>query len=136
MRAAALDLGTVRVGLAVSDELGSMAHPRPYLDGRNREQLLATLAALAEREGIVTFVVGLPRHLDGREGKGARRARQLASRLADATGATVTLVDEWLTTREASARLGEAGTRSREQRERVDSAAAALLLQGWLDARR
>lgn len=136
MRVAALDFGKVRIGLAVSDELGLMAHPRPHLDGRQPGRCLAELCALAQDEQITRFLVGLPRQLDGREGLSARRARQFAAKLAERSGRSVELVDEWLTTVEASARLRDQGLDSRAQKSRVDSAAAAVLLQSWLDGQR
>ena len=136
MRAAAVDLGTVRVGLAVADELGLLAHPRPYLAGNNSRALVEALAELAEREGITLFLVGLPQKLDGVEGPGARRARRFAERLRERTRLPVRLVDERLSTREARARLREQGLSDRKARERIDSAAAAVLLQSWLDAHR
>ena len=136
MRAAAVDLGKVRVGLAVADELGLMAHPRPYLDGRDQRRVVADLARLAAAEGIGVFVIGLPRQLNGKEGLAAGRARRFAEQLSRRTSARVELIDEWLSTVEAHARLREQGTNSREARERVDSAAAAVLLQSWLDGQR
>ena len=135
MRVAAVDLGSVRVGLAVSDELGLMAHPRPHLPGGALPALLEALAQVATAESIAHFLVGLPRLLDGSEGRGARAARRFAAALARRTGLQVTLCDEWLTTREAHERLREGGHSSRERRERVDSAAAAVMLQSWLDGR-
>ncbi len=136
MRAAAIDLGTVRVGLALSDDLGLLAHPRPFLDGRSPKGLLAALKELAVREEIEVFVVGLPRALNGREGGPARRARAFADQLQQSTGVRVELVDEWLTTQQAGARLREGGRTAKEARQRIDSAAAAVLLQSWLDGRR
>ncbi|HET7542163.1 MAG TPA: Holliday junction resolvase RuvX [Polyangiaceae bacterium] len=136
MRAAAVDLGKVRVGLAVADELGLMAHPRHYLDGRDPRRVVAELARLAEAEGITVFVIGLPRQLNGKEGLAAGRARRFAEQLQKRTQARVELVDEWLSTVEAHARLRDQGTNSRDARERVDSAAAAVLLQSWLDGKR
>jgi putative Holliday junction resolvase len=136
MRAAAVDLGKVRVGLAVADELGLMAHPRQYLDGRDQRRVVFELARLAETEGITVFVVGLPRQLNGKEGVAAQRARRFADALGARTSARVELIDEWLSTREAHARLREQGATTREARERVDSAAAAVLLQSWLDGHR
>lgn len=136
MRAAAIDLGTVRVGLAVADELGVLAHPRPFLDGRSPGRVLDALARLVEEEGVDQFIVGLPRALSGREGLPARRARTFAAALAARTGCPVELSDEWLSTVEARGRLRDQGLSDREARGRVDSAAAAVLLQSWLDARR
>ena len=136
VRAAAIDLGTVRVGLAVADELGLMAHPRPYLDARDCQKLLARLSELARDEGITRFVVGLPRRLDGREGSAARRARKFAAELARASGVPVELSDEWLSTKQAAARLRERGIDAKKARPLVDSEAAAILLQSFLDRAR
>ena len=136
MRAAAVDLGKVRVGLAVSDELGLMAHPRPHLDGRDLGRLVDALCRLAVSESIEIFLVGLPRRLDGGEGAPARRARRFAEILRSRTRVQVELVDERLSTVEARSRLREQGLGERELRERVDSASAAVLLQGWLEAGR
>lgn len=135
MRVLAIDLGSVRVGVAISDELGLMAHPRPHLAGGDAKRLLAEIAKLAAAEGVERFLIGLPRHLNGTEGRAARDARRFAAALARATSLPVSLVDEWLSTVEAHARLREAGNTQREARTRVDSAAAAVLLQSWLDAR-
>lgn len=133
MRAAAVDFGTVRVGLAVGDELGLLAHPRPHLDGRDPLKVIRELAELAATENISVFLVGLPKSLGGAEGPAARKARGFARRLAAATSARVVLVDERLTTREAQHRLRAQGLDARAQRSRIDSAAAAVLLQSWLD---
>jgi putative holliday junction resolvase len=136
VRAAAVDLGRIRVGLAISDELGLMAHPRPFLDGKNIGQVVKQLTALCESEGVDVFVVGLPRLLDGQEGTAARKARQFAMKLREVSRCRVVLVDERLTTRQAHDRLAESGLDGRERRTRVDSASAALLLQTFLDAHR
>jgi putative holliday junction resolvase len=133
VRVLAIDLGSVRVGIAVSDELGLMAHPRPHLPAGNAKSLLAALQNLAREEGVERFLVGLPRHLNGSEGRGARDARRFAAALHKHTSLPVTLVDEWLSTREAHARLQEGGNKQRDTRGRIDSAAAAVLLQSWLD---
>ncbi|MEZ4300832.1 MAG: Holliday junction resolvase RuvX [Polyangiaceae bacterium] len=136
-RVCAVDLGKVRVGVAVSDELGAMAHPRPALDGQNRKALLAGLSALAEAEGITLFVVGLPVEMGGAEGPAAQRALKFAEALANATGRSVEVLDERLTTVEAARRIGEAGKRRRAQQgEHRQRTSAAVLLQAWLDARR
>ena len=133
VRAAAIDLGAVRVGLAVVDDLGLLAHPRPFLDGKNQAALLRKLQALQTEENLEVFVLGLPRELNGREGPAARRARAFAAKLEQATPAKVELYDEWLSTREAAGRLRAQGLNAKQQRGRIDSAAAAILLQSWLD---
>ncbi len=133
VRAAAIDLGAVRVGLAVADDLGLLAHPRPYLDGKNQAALLRRLAEIQAADEIELFVLGLPRELNGREGPAAKRARAFAERLQRATPAKVELYDEWLSTREAAGRLRAQGLNAKQQRGRIDSAAAAILLQSWLD---
>ena len=136
MRAAGIDVGKVRVGLAVADDLGLMAHPRPFLDGRDPKRAIAELVALAAEEGIEIFVVGLPRTLRGEEGPSARKARRFAEALAVQSGRPVELMDEWLSTKEARGRLRDQGLDDREARQRIDSAAAAVVLQAWLDGRR
>lgn len=135
MRVAAIDLGKARVGLAVADELGMMAHARPPLDGKSRKALIAALVALCREEKLTRFLVGLPLEMNGGEGPAARRALEFAQQLADASGVEIEMVDERLSTVEASRRLRDGGLTTREQRGKVDGAAAAVILQGWLDAR-
>ena len=129
MRSAAVDFGKVRVGLAVSDELGLLAHARQHLDGTNPGRAIEALATLALEEGIDIFIVGLPRRLDGSEGSSARRARAFAARLQKLSGKQVVLLDERLTTKQAGAQLSAMGRNTREQRNVIDSVSAALLLQ-------
>jgi putative Holliday junction resolvase len=135
-RTCALDPGKVRVGLAVDDDLGLMAHPRGTLDGRDRRQLLEALKTLADDERVVRFVVGLPLDMHGGEGMAARGARALAQQVADATGREVELWDERLTTVEAQRALRASEVRGKKARARVDEAAACAILQSWLDAHR
>jgi putative Holliday junction resolvase len=132
----AIDLGKVRVGIAVADELGLLAHPRPYLDGRDPGRLVESLRTLALSEGVDHFIVGLPRAMSGEEGLPARRARQFAEQLRRRTGMSVELIDERLTTRQALSRLRDQNVNLRRARQRVDSEAAAIVLQQWLDGRR
>lgn len=136
MRVAALDFGQARVGLAVTDELGLLAHPRPYLDGKELAATLRTLGKMARDEAWTHVVVGLPRNLDGSEGMAARRARRFADLVGTATGVTVELLDERLSTREAQARLTAQGLDGKQSKGRIDSASAAILLQTWLDQKR
>lgn len=133
MRVAALDLGKVRVGLAISDELGMLAHPRPAFDGQNRKALLTRISTFAQEEEVDLILVGLPLDADGQEGPAAQRAVSFADQVADATGRRVELWDERLTTIQAHRQLRDGGHDSRSSRKRVDSAAACIILQAWLD---
>jgi len=135
-RVIAIDLGKARVGVAVSDELGMLAHPRAVLAGGNQNQLLAALVALAAAEGAGRFLVGLPLSMAGEAGVAAQRAVRFCQRLAEASGLEVEAVDERLTSVEADRRLAEAGTAKRDRTARIDSEAAAILLQQWLDQQR
>ncbi len=135
-RVAAIDLGAARVGIAVSDELRLLAHPRPPLDGRSRNKLLAALVALAEREHIQRFLVGLPLDMRGTRGVAADRAIRFCRQLARASGVEVELVDERLTSVQAERELDAGGATAAERRRKVDGVAAAILLQQWLDAQR
>jgi putative Holliday junction resolvase len=134
-RAIGVDLGGRRVGIAVADELGAMAHARPHLDARDLTKLLHELRELARAEAIDTFVIGLPKSMDGTEGIAARKARRFAAQLAKHTRAKVEFQDERLSTVQATSRLREQGLDARQMKDRIDSAAAAILLQCWLDAR-
>lgn len=131
-RAVALDPGTQRIGVAVSDRRRTMAFPRPpVLAGPDA---IAACAAIAEAEEAAVVVIGLPLGLDGTEGAAARAARELAAGLADQLGPrrAVVLHDERLTTVTASTRLREAGRPARAARSRVDGAAAVVLLESWM----
>jgi putative Holliday junction resolvase len=135
-RVLALDRGEVRVGVAISDELGMLAHPRPNLDGRRGKAMFEAIAEMAREEGVTRILVGLPLDPKGSDGPAARRALRFAQEVADATGLEVEMVDERMTTVLAERSLREAGVAKKDRRARVDGAAAAWLLQGWLDARR
>lgn len=132
----ALDYGSQRIGMAVSDELGVLAHPREPVPAKPPARALRTIRTIARDEGIVAIVVGLPLHLDGREGVSARRARKFADEVALSTDIEVHMLDERLTTVAAHGLLQDAGKSARQSRALVDSASAAILLQTWLDSRR
>lgn len=135
-RTIGVDLGGVRCGVAIDDELGQMAHPRPNLPAKDRKALVEALVALAREEGARRFVVGFPLEMSGEEGVAAERVRKFAQALADASGLSVELWDERLTTVEAAAALRASGHDARAQKSRIDAAAAVAILQSWLDARR
>lgn len=138
-KAIAVDLGSRRIGIAVSDAGGSLAFPRPYIGRHNARPLdHLAIAQVVDEVGADVVVVGLPLSLDGRRGPAARAAEQEAAELAAALagrGVTVQTFDERLTTVSADAALGSAGSHPRQRRMRVDSAAATVLLQSWLDSR-
>jgi putative Holliday junction resolvase len=125
----------VRVGVAVTDELGLLAHPRGALAAKPRPAFLAALKAIVDEESIGRIVVGLPLDMRGTEGEAARRARDVAQAIADATNCDVELVDERLTTVQAARSLSDSGVRGRKARARIDEAAAVTILQAWLDSR-
>jgi putative Holliday junction resolvase len=132
----ALDFGKARVGVAVSDELGVLAHPRPALDGADRKALLADIVRLTKEESVARVLVGLPLEMAGGVGPSAQRVLSFAQAVANATGLEVELVDERLTTTEAQRKLTSAGKAKKDQRKHIDGAAASVLLQSWLDRRR
>jgi putative Holliday junction resolvase len=132
----ALDPGTKRIGMAVSDPRASFALPLDPVEVRADDGHLARIAAAAAQRQVERLVVGLPLRLDGTEGPAARAARTFAAAVGAATGLPVELCDERLTTAQAEREMIGRGMRRKKRRERIDSAAAAVLLQAWLDARR
>jgi putative Holliday junction resolvase len=134
-RTLALDLGKVRVGVAVDDGLGLLAHPRGVLRATNRPALLQSIARLAREEGAARILVGLPVDMRGHEGDAAKQARRDAQAIADATGLSVELWDERMTTLSAARSLASSGVRGEKAKRRIDEAAAVAILQSWLDAR-
>lgn len=132
-----VDVGAVRVGVAISDPGAFLATPlvtlsRDEKTGRD----LAELAGLVAEHEVVEVVVGLPRTLAGRHGPAAAKASAYAAALAERVAPVpVRLTDERLTTVTASRVLSERGVRGKRQRAVVDQAAAVEILQSWLDAR-
>lgn len=127
-----VDVGSVRIGVALSDPGGILASPLETVarDGCD----LARLGDLVRQYEVVEVVVGLPRQLSGATGSAAREAQEYADRLGRRIAPVpVQLVDERLSTVGATRGLRERGMRARAQRSVVDQAAAAYILQGWLD---
>ena len=131
-----IDYGARRIGLAVSDPDRVFAFPAGFVERHDRQHDLAALRQLADEREVVQIVVGLPIHMNGREGPEARATRAFAEDLRRETGRSVDLVDERWTSREAERALRESDRRRR--RGDTDAAAAALILRTWLerDARR
>jgi putative Holliday junction resolvase len=136
MRLLGLDVGERRIGVAVSDANGVLATPWTILKRRSRREDFAAVQQLVDELGADRVIVGHPRSLDGTAGPQAQRVERYASALAQVLTVPVVLWDERYTTIEARERLGQAGVRGREQRRRLDAAAAAVLLQDYLDSRR
>lgn len=128
----ALDYGTRRIGLAISDAEGVIAFPAGALTSNGRARDLEALRRLVVERGVQRIVVGLPIHMSGRRGETAQAAEEFANAVANATGLPVEMLDERWSTREAERSLAESKSGRRKRREAVDSAAATLLLQTWL----
>lgn len=129
-----IDFGTKRIGLAVSSPIGTV-HPRPRLDRLGGEADIVALVGLVREEGVTALVIGLPHHMDGALSEMEQQARRFAEQLAEATGLPAFGTDERLTSAEADRILKVQGQRNpRARKERVDSAAACLLLQDFLNA--
>jgi len=139
VRVIGIDLGERRIGVAVSDSARRVALPRcTLLRGPDPSADRARIAALVSETGASAVVVGLPVSLDGRHGPAAQAAEQEADALAELLaphGVEVETFDERLTTVSAERRLGEAGRGGPARRQVVDQAAAAVMLQAWLDSR-
>ena len=132
-----VDVGTVRIGVSVSDPDGILATPVETVRRERGTGHLRRLAKLVSDMDVVEVVVGLPRTLSDRAGASADDAVGVADALAvRISPVPVRLADERLTTVSAARSLREAGMRAREQRGMIDQAAAVAILQGWLDQRR
>jgi putative holliday junction resolvase len=137
-RLVAIDLGEVRIGIALSDPNQVVASPAETLHVP-REQDAPTIDALVgatARHEAAGIVVGYPRRLDGREGSGAARARRIAEALHDRTGCPVLLWDERFSTVEAERVLLQGDVSRKGRKDTVDRVAASVLLQGVLELQR
>lgn len=134
MRILALDHGTVRVGVALSDELKMIASPRGYLAAEPVAELLKNLEKLVQEQEVEQVLVGMPRNMDGTYGEAAARVRSFVTALKEVLGVPIRTWDERLTTVSAARQLRSGGTRARDQRQKVDAASAAVLLQSYLDS--
>jgi len=139
MRVLGIDLGSRRIGLALSDPDATISSPLDVLERRGAKRDLAALAALVTEHEVGRIVVGLPIHMNGRRGPEAEAAERFAATLHTATGLTVDLIDERWTTVEAERALremGMTGKRGRKRKQHVDAVAASLLLRAYLDRER
>ncbi len=130
-----IDLGTVRTGFAVSDPGGLLASPVGTVTERDLERLADRTAQLAAEQKTGRVVLGHPRNMDGTRGDSARRAEEFAALLQD-RGLEVTLWDERMTTVSAIGYLNQTNTRGKKRKAVVDTVAAVIILQEYLDSRK
>jgi putative Holliday junction resolvase len=136
VRALGLDLGSHRIGVALSDELGLAAHPKVVIPRRGDAADVETVAALVEVESAEIVVIGLPLTLEGKVGPAARRALAFAQALRARLAVPVETWDERFSTAAVERVLLEGDVSRARRKQVIDKQAAAFLLQGWLDARR
>jgi putative Holliday junction resolvase len=138
MRVLGIDFGERRVGVAVSDPTGTVASPLPTLKRRaGKRPPLAALEALAREYDAVAFVLGLPLTPRGEDSHWTRTVREVGAALARRTGLPVHLHDERFTSVQAERAVRNIGLPKgkREEKDRIDAAAAVLILQSWLNSR-
>jgi putative Holliday junction resolvase len=134
MRYLALDHGTKRVGVAISDESGMIAQPLQFLAAEPAAQLLERLKEIVAERQAGEVVVGMPRNMNGTYGPAAEKAREFVAALKQVLTVPVRTWDERLTSAQAGRMLIETGMRRDKRKQRVDQTAAAILLQSYLDS--
>ena len=134
-RVMALDVGKVRVGVALSDPLGYTAQPLLTLWRKSRGEDMRSLLRLIRRHEVVEVVVGNPLHMSGEVSPWAVKVQEFAEELRKRSGLTVTLWDERLSSVAAHELLDEAGHRSRDRKYVIDQVAAVVILRGWMEAK-
>ncbi len=134
MRILALDHGTVRIGLAVSDEMKLFAQPLDYLPAEPFAEFVQQLKSIVKEKEVDLIVVGMPRNMDGSYGPAAQRVREFVIALKEAVPMPIRTWDERLTSVTANRLLSEGNVRGEKRKEKVDKVAAAVLLQSYLDS--
>ena len=129
-----VDFGSVRIGLAISDADRIIASPLATYERRGSELDTVYLRDLIQKEQVAGIVVGLPVHLNGREGKKALESRQYGAWLQLVSGLPVAFADERFTTVDAEDALWNAGMTHKQRKGRRDRVAAQIMLQAYLDA--
>ncbi len=137
VKAMGMDYGAARIGIAVSDDIGLLAHPLETVPATDPDRAADRIAALARERKTEDLVVGLPLHMDGGEGDAVTAVRRFVERLRPLLPASVRIHerDERHGTRDAMAKLHAAGRTTKNTRKIIDQAAAVEILQGWLDQR-
>lgn len=132
---AGLDVGTRRIGIAIADTLTALARPLTVVERRSTLLDIESVRRILATHDATRAIFGLPLNMDGSEGPIARHVRNFAARFSEITGIPVEFYDERLSSFEAKTRLaGHLGKRGRKQA--IDAVAAAVILEGWLEANR
>ena len=136
MRIMAIDYGDAHTGVAISDLTGFLAGYTTTIHSRKAEQVAESIGKLIGEYGVTELVLGHPRNMDGTLGPRAEKYAAFARRLEEAAGLPVALWDERRTTVDAHRILGEQGVRAKNRKDKIDSVAATLILEGYLDWKR
>ena len=128
-----LDIGDIRIGVALSDELGAAAHPLCTLTRKNRKVDLIAISDLISIHKVERVIIGLPLSLDGSIGPQAEKVQKFAKRLEDVINIPIEFQDERFTTAEAEEILQELNKNTKEQKELIDEVAAVIILTDYLN---
>ncbi len=129
----ALDLGHVRIGVALSDPLGLTAQPLTVLKASGTQKDMIAIGELVNQYEVTQVIVGLPLNMDGTESSTTKKVREFTIKLSGKLNIPVVYVDERLTSKQAERAMIEGGARRETRRKKIDQVAAALLLQAALE---
>jgi putative Holliday junction resolvase len=135
MRVLAIDHGSKRMGIALSDETATIAQPLEFIPAEPFSNFLARLKQLIVEKQVDQILVGMPRNMDGSYGPAALKVQEFVAVLKETTAVPIKTWDERLTSAQANRMLIQADMRRDKRKQRVDAAAAAILLQSYLDSR-
>ena len=135
MRVLAIDHGTKRMGIALSDETATIAQPLEFIPAEPFADFLARLKKLLAEKQVDQILIGMPRNMDGSYGPAALKVQEFVAVLKETIAIPIKTWDERLTSAQANRMLIQAEVRRDKRKQRVDAAAAAILLQSYLDSR-
>jgi len=127
-----LDLGHVRIGVALSDPLGVTAQPLTVLKSAGTQKDIIAIGELVEKHEVTQVIIGLPLNMNGTESSTTKKVREFTGKLAQRLNVPVFFMDERLTSKQAERLMIEGDSRREERRQKIDKVAAALLLQSAL----
>jgi putative Holliday junction resolvase len=134
MRILALDHGTKRIGVAVSDELRMMAHPLEFIPAEPFADFLLRLKEILREKEVEMILIGMPRNMNGSYGPATLKVQEFIAALKVGVTIPIQTWDERLTSAQAQRFMIEGGVRRQQRKEKVDKMAAAILLQSYLDS--